>query len=472
MYHCRYSSPFMVVFAVAGVVAVTGSLGTKAQDAARPGRLVPQPVSATSKIASTSKAVTLGIGDRLKVAFFEMIDISGATDHGAGSGLLQTFYQRMDLSGEYVVDQDGSIALPRLGTIGVEGRLVSEVQAELGAAFARATGRAADVHMMLVERAPIYVVGPVRTAGAYKYVPGMMVLHALSLAGGLDNTPVGSADLIEGMREMERLGKLNEQMKRLLARSARLEAERDGFSPVRTPASLVALAGDRGAEVLLEGERMLLELDQTRREQLRQERMSILELARSELAAVKSKLVQLELQKQIRSEYLGDLQRLRANGVSTRNGVITLRSELADIEMRRQEQLVILAQVEGRIAQAERNIVRIASDGAASLIRSMAETQSELTGVRMALSTSESLASSFERTMTRAMRGANGIARYEIVRNGKDGPVSILAGETTTLQPGDVVKVVLQLPTLSTSSSAETVRSREVSLEKASSPVK
>ena len=475
VYRYRKIPPFMAVLVASGLAAVGSSLCSKAQDGARGGRPVLQPAStsATPKAASAAKAVMLGVGDRVKVAFFEMIDISGgAGGSDQGNGLLQTFYQRMDLSGDYLVDQDGTIALPRLGSVVVEGRAALEVQAELAAAFARVTGRAADVNITVTERAPVYVVGPVRTAGAYKYVPGMMVLHALSLAGGLDHTPIATAELIEGMREMERLGKLNDQMKRLLARNARLEAERDGFVAVRTPAQLVALAGDRGAEALLDGERSLLEIDQTRREQLRQEQVAAIDTARSELAAVKGKLAQLELQRQIRSEYLGDLQKLRANGVSTRNGVINLRSELADIEVRRHDQLAVLAQVEGRIAQAERNLVRVTSDGAANLIRSMSSTEKELSEVRLSLSTSESLASSFERTMTRAVRGGGGLARYEIVRKGKDGPVFVLADETTALQPGDVLKIVLQQPVVSGPAPAEPTRARGASLEKLGSTVK
>ena len=41
-----------------------------------------------------------------------------------------------------------------------------------------------------LERQPVYVLGPVKNPGAYKYAPGMTVLHAVALAGGLDRAPV------------------------------------------------------------------------------------------------------------------------------------------------------------------------------------------------------------------------------------------------------------------------------------------
>ena len=86
--------------------------------------------------------------------------------------MLQTFYQRMDLSGEYTVDQDGAISLPRLGSFMVEGRRLSEVQAELAAAFSRIRlGAPRTSIRRLTKGRPVYVVGPVKTPGAYKHVP-------------------------------------------------------------------------------------------------------------------------------------------------------------------------------------------------------------------------------------------------------------------------------------------------------------
>ena len=56
----------------------------------------------------------------------------------------------------------------------------------LAVSFTSVIGRSANIDVKILERSPIYVVGPVKNPGAYKYVPGMIVLHALALAGGLD----------------------------------------------------------------------------------------------------------------------------------------------------------------------------------------------------------------------------------------------------------------------------------------------
>src|SRR3977135_1199920 len=74
----------------------------------------------------------LGVGDRLKVAFFETIDVTDVSRNGKGGiepqGALRTFYQRMDLGGEYAVEQDGTISIPLLGRFQVDGRAVDDVR--------------------------------------------------------------------------------------------------------------------------------------------------------------------------------------------------------------------------------------------------------------------------------------------------------------------------------------------------------
>ena len=51
----------------------------------------------------------LCVGDLLKITFHEMIDIPAGTPAGrsGSNAVLQTFYQRMDLSGDYAIDQEG-----------------------------------------------------------------------------------------------------------------------------------------------------------------------------------------------------------------------------------------------------------------------------------------------------------------------------------------------------------------------------
>ncbi len=168
----------------------------------------------------------LEIGDKIKIAFYEMIDVGGngqgGRDGAEDQNSLRTFYQRMDLGGDYLVEQDGSISIPLLGQFRAEGRALDEVRADLAASFASVIGQSANVDARIVERSPVYVVGTVRNPGAYRYVPGMIALQAIALAGGLDRKEDNLSSLVEGAREMERLRTSTLEIEQLLARRARL----------------------------------------------------------------------------------------------------------------------------------------------------------------------------------------------------------------------------------------------------------
>src|SRR3954469_12856507 len=78
--------------------------------------------------------LSLGIGDKLKIGFYETIDVA-AMKQADPQGALRTFYQRMDLTGDYTVEQDGAISIPLLGRFEIEGRALDEVRADLAASF-------------------------------------------------------------------------------------------------------------------------------------------------------------------------------------------------------------------------------------------------------------------------------------------------------------------------------------------------
>ena len=95
-----------------------------------------------------------------------------------------------------------------------------------------------DVHVVILERKPIYVLGPVRNAGTFKYTPGMIVLQALADAGGLGVDVVDTSRAIESIRETEHLRQGEDRFDRLLVKQARLIAQRDGLDAIMLPASI------------------------------------------------------------------------------------------------------------------------------------------------------------------------------------------------------------------------------------------
>ena len=430
-------------------LVVEGAVKTSAQeatqDSARSVDRQPGSAGEASRREATAPWAAVGIGDRLKITFFESLDVGSRPVAGERDTVaLQTFYQRMDLTGEYAVDQDGAISFPKLGRFTLEGRSLQEVQSELAVAFTRSMGRPADVNVTILERPPVYVVGPVKQPGAYKFVPGMMVLQAVALAGGLEQGVGGTSQMIEGIREMERLRKTSDNMMRLLARRARLDAERNGLPLLKTPEQLIGLTGENTLSNYVETENAVLRVEQSQKQQQLNEVNLSIQLARNEIQALKNKLFQADVQRNIRQERLDDIQKLMSRGMTTRANQINVRSEVADAEARRQDVLFAIVIAEGRLALAEQVKARVVTDNAANVLRAIATTDGEIVDLRQSLASTEMVASLVADSTARLQFTRTSTApAYEIVRRTRTGTTTQQVQETSSLLPGDVLKIKL-----------------------------
>jgi polysaccharide export outer membrane protein len=91
-----------------------------------------------------------------------------------------------ELSGDYLVAQDGRINLSLVGSIQAAGKSVDELDRDLTNAF-NTYYRNMDLAVNVSERADrnVYVLGEVANPGRYKFDTGERVLHALASAGGM-----------------------------------------------------------------------------------------------------------------------------------------------------------------------------------------------------------------------------------------------------------------------------------------------
>jgi hypothetical protein len=308
-------------------------------------------------------------------------------------------------------------------------------------------GRSANIEVKIAERSPVYVLGGVKNPGSYKHIPGMIVLHAVALAGGLDRGDSSLTSVIEGAREMERLHNATAQVKQLLVRRARLEAERDGASSLSAPVQLASLGGEEAtARQFIAIENTILRAEQARRVQQVREVASKADSVRNEVEALQRKLKQADAQRDMRLERLSDLQKLKDKGWGTSNNVVVLRTELSDIEARRQDYLVEIAQAETRLAEAEEAGPRLSSEDAANLAKAMAVIDKEIAVAQETMISARALARVLQRTS--GMTQAEG---YEIVRQSREGPQTLQAVETSSLLPGDVLKVIAKTAQISPS---------------------
>lgn len=116
----------------------------------------------TTATTSTNTVYQLGTGDQIRISVFG----------------------QPDLSGEFVVDGTGSIAMPLIGTIQARGKSTSELEQTIYDRLTDGYVRDPQVSAEVINYRPFYILGEVANPGEYPYTNNLSVLNAVASAGG------------------------------------------------------------------------------------------------------------------------------------------------------------------------------------------------------------------------------------------------------------------------------------------------
>ncbi|MGD9511485.1 MAG: polysaccharide biosynthesis/export family protein [Geminicoccaceae bacterium] len=103
---------------------------------------------------------------------------------GSGDRVKITVFRHEDLSGEFALDGAGNFAMPLIGEVQAYGLTTRELEARLQDKLQDGYLVDPQVSVEVLNYRPFYILGEVKTPGAYPYVNGMTVLNAVALAGG------------------------------------------------------------------------------------------------------------------------------------------------------------------------------------------------------------------------------------------------------------------------------------------------
>lgn len=103
---------------------------------------------------------------------------------GTGDKLSVRVFNEPDLSGEFVVDDQGQVSLPLIGNVEFQGRSVREAEGLIEAKLKDGYLKQPRVSVEVLNYRPFFILGEVKDPGSYPYVNGMTVLTAVALAGG------------------------------------------------------------------------------------------------------------------------------------------------------------------------------------------------------------------------------------------------------------------------------------------------
>ncbi|SDR12419.1 polysaccharide biosynthesis/export family protein [Pseudovibrio sp. Tun.PSC04-5.I4] len=93
-------------------------------------------------------------------------------------------FGQADLSNTYKVDQGGSLAFPLIGQINATGKTPKQLASVIRAGLKNGYIRDPDVSVEVAVYRPVFIMGEVKNAGQYAFLPGMTIQNAIATAGG------------------------------------------------------------------------------------------------------------------------------------------------------------------------------------------------------------------------------------------------------------------------------------------------
>jgi polysaccharide biosynthesis/export protein len=363
-----------------------------------------------------------------------------------GDRITVTVFGQPEVSGDILIDGAGNILMPFVGSIAVKDLTIVECQKLITDKLADGIFTQPSVNVRISELRPVYVLGDVRTPGAYPYRYGITAKGAVALAGGFAVTEQ-SQSVSDLLLAEEHVRELTFQRQALLVREARLQAQRDGndtFAPPSAPnSSEESDVSDLFAieKETLDSQTSMLktQLDLMRSQQPR---------LQAEIDALNSQVATEARQLQLVSEQVDEYSRLVKKGLGLQSAELQLRLEEASHESNRWR-------LTAEISRLQRD------SGDLSLRIHEAETAAkkqvmdELRDVRQRLKELDVTLPSAREVREIRRQQAGNVAGVEVSRSieitrARDGASLVIsATDVTPLEPGDIVEIKRVLPTTS-----------------------
>lgn len=418
---------------------VASNVAAFADDAAKTYLLPP------TSLPNTATSI-LRVGDHIKLSFYERLDVDETRWRNSGGQAVEApreFHERAELSGRYEVQDDGTISLPMMGRLQVADHTVDEMIKPLQTSFESLIGRKGFVTVLSVEHCPIYIVGPVKTPGAYPYEPGLTPLHAIALAGGLKQEAVEGWQQVETGRELVELQRSLDRIKRLVARTFVLKAERDG-AKAEIP-ELASLVGKADLRELSSDERAQRELVELSRNSQQAVLASAIEAARADVRAREERAAPFDAEMKLLDERVKSIQKLVDKNIVGRPVLIQAQSAMTEAQDRRSRFDIEAESARSRLRESERELAKSRAEAKVEIARAVAVAEQDTTE---AVSQGEGTLNMLK-TMTAATRNRinDDDIVFEVIRRTPSGTTTLKPSELSALEPGDLIRIRMRKST-------------------------
>jgi len=370
-------------------------------------------------------------------------------------------YEWTTLKENYIVGPSGTVSVPLIGEVPAEGLTTAQLGRSIGERLKDRLGmiEAPDTAVEIVQYRPFYITGKVEKPGEYPYRPGLTALQAISLAGGMQR--VNDMGLFRlGRDSIGSRGDLAltvSETHNMLARRARLQAELTSASEITFPKELTDHQSDPSIRTLLSQEQTIFE---TRRKGLQTQIKALEDLKsylRKEVESLSAQVETENTQMDLVNKELKSVSSLVERGLSSAPRQLLLQRTIAQIEGERLRLGTSVVKAQQDISKTDIEILAVRNKWNDEVTSTLRATQASLDELTQKAATSAKLIYEAEVTAPQfiddRMRASQMQPVLKIVRSVNGYPTETSAAETTSIQPGDTIKVEMPTPELQSLSS-------------------
>jgi exopolysaccharide production protein ExoF len=363
--------------------------------------------------AATTPDYILGAGDKVQLKVYDWRSTIGEV------------HEWTALSGDFTIGPAGNLSLPLLGDVRATGRTTSQLGKVVSEAMQAAVGLAKlpTASVQIITFRPFYIVGAVQRPGSYPFQPAMTMLQAISVAGGLFR-PTDASDV-----HMQRV-----EHDRLLARAARLRAEVDGAANIDFPPGLLQRSGDPVISRLMKAEQVVFaarrEAFRAQDDGLNQQRV----LFQKEILSLKAKILNDDQELAMLKREVETVSSLVTRGLGVAPREFSLRQSQLEMEARRLDLDGAILRAQEEVARADTAIADLRNKLKTQTLADQQQTETDVQKISAALASQEGV-------LEEDRAAINSGPTYIIIRQDGDSLRSFEASETTSVMPGDTIKV-------------------------------
>jgi protein involved in polysaccharide export with SLBB domain len=353
------------------------------------------------------------------------------------------------LNADYIIGSGGQLALPLIGEIPVAGLSTRELAGLISERLRDRMHLAAspDATVEVVEYRPFYLLGQVEKPGPYQYQPGMTVLRAISMGGGISrNRDTGMMRLQrEAIVTRGELEVLLTEFDAYVAKNARLEAELGGMEEITFPPALADQKEQPNIARLMQQETLIFEARQQAFAAQASALKQLRQYLEQETESIKSQREVHKTQQTLVREELDKVRGLASKGLTTGTRQLELERLSAQLEgdgLRLDGSLIRARQ---DISRTDISILELENKRKSDITVDLQETKKVLEQIQSKRNTAAKLVYEAEVIAPGLLMQEDAADRaqmvYKIVRMIQGKPAELAAEENTGVQPGDTVKV-------------------------------